>query len=110
MVRMWDHGLVTVLAWCFILTGSPATRIVFCKDGVEVYSPKAQRGQLSYFVLQNVTLASTGTYACGYQQRDESNWVRSSALSAPWHVAVTGKAWHGRVGRRDRVLPTMWLC
>ncbi|KAK4806713.1 hypothetical protein QYF61_027714 [Mycteria americana] len=61
-------------------------------DGVEVYSLKAQRRQLSYFVRLNVTLASTGTYACGYQHRDESNWVRSSALSAPWHVAVTGPA------------------
>jgi len=88
----------TLLAWCFILTESPATRIVFCKDGVEEYSLKAQHGQLSYSVLLNVTLGSTGMYMCGYQHRNESNWVRSSALSAPRYLTVTGEMWHWGMG------------
>ena len=52
---------------------------------VEEYSLKTQRGQLSYFVLLNVTLGSAGMYVCGYQRRNDSKWVRSSALSAPRH-------------------------
>ncbi|GAB0202190.1 hypothetical protein GRJ2_002684600 [Grus japonensis] len=84
----------TVQAWCSIQKGSPASRIVFCKDGVEEYSLEAQQGQLNYFVLLNVTLGSAGMYRCGYQQRTESNWVRSSALSAPWHLTVRGTAMH----------------
>ncbi|GAB0202192.1 hypothetical protein GRJ2_002684800 [Grus japonensis] len=80
----------TVQAWCSIQKGSPATRIIFCKDGVEEYSLEAQQGQLNYLVLLHVTLGSAGMYRCGYQQRTESNWVRSSALSAPRRLAVRG--------------------
>ncbi|XP_054039581.1 uncharacterized protein LOC128901533 [Rissa tridactyla] len=74
---------------CSIGRQAPATRIVFCKDGVEMYSLKAQRGQLSYFVLLNITRRSAGMYSCGYQHRNENNRVRSSALSASQHLAVT---------------------
>ncbi|KAK4806658.1 hypothetical protein QYF61_021254 [Mycteria americana] len=78
-----------VLFRCSIDWQTPATRIVFCKDGVEVYSLKAQQGQLSYFMVLNVTRGSSGTYTCGYQHRNESNWVRSSALSASRNLTVT---------------------
>ncbi|CAN0017623.1 unnamed protein product [Bubo scandiacus] len=79
-----------VLFQCSIGLQSPATRIFFCKDGVEKYSLKALQGKLSYSLVLNVTLGSAGTYECGYQHRNESNWVRSSALSAPQHLAVRG--------------------
>ncbi|GAB0202186.1 cAMP-dependent protein kinase inhibitor alpha [Grus japonensis] len=80
----------TVQAWCSIQKGSPASRIIFCKDGVEEYSLEAQQGRLNYFVLLNVTLGSAGMYRCGYQHRTESNWVRNSALSTPQNLTVRG--------------------
>ncbi|KAK4806673.1 hypothetical protein QYF61_021270 [Mycteria americana] len=84
---------------CSIDWHTAATRIVFCKDGVEAYSLKAQQGQLSYFMVLNVTRGSSGTYTCGYQHRNESNWVRSSALSASRNLTVTGETWHWGTGR-----------
>ncbi|KAK4806712.1 hypothetical protein QYF61_027713 [Mycteria americana] len=75
---------------CSIDRHIAATRIVFCKDGVEVYSLKAQQGQLSYVVVLKVNPGSSGMYTCRYQHRNKSNWVRSSALSASWNLTVTG--------------------
>ncbi|XP_055568271.1 uncharacterized protein LOC114014560 isoform X2 [Falco cherrug] len=79
-----------VSLWCFVNQQSDATRVVFCKDGMEKYSLRADWGQLMYVMELNVTLESAGWYTCGYQHKDEKNWVRSSALSVPRHVAVTG--------------------
>lgn len=52
--------------------GSPATRIVFCKDVVEKYSLKAQREKLSYFMLLNVTVGGAKVLRWGqlYLQGD----------------------------------------
>ena len=77
---------------------------------MEEYSQKAQWGQISYFVLLNLTLGSVGRYTCVYQHRNKKNWVRSSALRAPWHLVVRGETQHGDVGRRDRAFATTWLC
>ncbi|XP_040977705.1 uncharacterized protein LOC121233093 isoform X2 [Aquila chrysaetos chrysaetos] len=79
-----------LLFHCSIDRHSPATRIIFCKDGVEEHSMKAQQGKLSYIMERNVTLGSEGTYTCGYQHRNRSNWVRSSALSTPQNLTFTG--------------------
>ncbi|XP_055664180.1 uncharacterized protein LOC129784736 isoform X5 [Falco peregrinus] len=57
---------------------------------MEKYSLRADWGQLMYVMELNVTLESAGWYTCGYQHKDEKNWVRSSALSVPRQVAVTG--------------------
>ncbi|XP_056195396.1 uncharacterized protein LOC130149597 isoform X1 [Falco biarmicus] len=57
---------------------------------MEKYSLRADWGQLNYVMELNVTLESAGWYTCGYQHKDEKNWVRSSALSVPRQVAVTG--------------------
>ncbi|XP_052630818.1 uncharacterized protein LOC128135786 isoform X2 [Harpia harpyja] len=84
--RDWE----LLLFRCSLDGHSPATRIVFCKDGVEEHSMKAQQGQLSYIMLRNVTLGSEGTYTCGYQHRNRNNWVRSSALSTPQNLTFTG--------------------
>ncbi|XP_049648992.1 uncharacterized protein LOC126034985 isoform X2 [Accipiter gentilis] len=84
--RDWE----LLLFRCSIDGHSPATRIVFCEDGVEEHSMKAQHGQFSYIMLRNVTLGSEGTYTCGYQHRNRNNWVRSSALSTPQNLTFTG--------------------
>ncbi|XP_074666420.1 uncharacterized protein LOC141917216 [Strix aluco] len=87
-----------VLFQCSIGLQSPATRIFFCKDGVEKYSLKALQGKLSHSLVLNVTLGNAGTYECGYQHRNERNWVRSSALSAPQHLAVRGSGSSSQAG------------
>ncbi|XP_064355690.1 uncharacterized protein LOC135324104 isoform X3 [Dromaius novaehollandiae] len=77
-----------VLAHCSMGGEFPATQIIFCKDGMEVYSLKAVRGQLSYSIALKASQESTGRYTCGYQHKDGSNRVRSSSLSAPRDLAV----------------------
>nr|XP_038028770.1 uncharacterized protein LOC113840883 isoform X2 [Anas platyrhynchos] len=72
----------TVVLQCILHVFSHTRRIIFCKDGKEVYSQEAQQGQLSYFTVLNITSRSAGRYTCGYQQRNEMKQRRSSALSA----------------------------
>ena len=80
-----------VFVQCAIDGRSPVTRIVFCKDEVETSSLKAIQGQLTYNMILNVSLGSTGKYTCGYQLKDQSNQVKNSALSVPQDLAVTGE-------------------
>ncbi|XP_071888274.1 uncharacterized protein [Anas platyrhynchos] len=77
---------------CAIDWQFPATRVVFCKYGLEEFSLKAQQGKVIYALVLNITSRSAGTYKCGYQQRNESNWVRNSALSAPQTLSVPGSS------------------
>ncbi|XP_052561139.1 uncharacterized protein LOC128091823 isoform X4 [Tympanuchus pallidicinctus] len=79
-----------VLAQCVLQDQFPATRIVFCKDGLEVYSMKAQEGKVINSMLLSITERSSGTYKCFYEQRSKKNWLRSSVLSAPRDLHVTG--------------------
>nr|XP_038028691.1 uncharacterized protein LOC119715459 [Anas platyrhynchos] len=79
-----------ILFQCAIDWQFPATRVVFCKNGLEEFSLKAQQGKVIYALVLNITSRSAGTYTCGYQQRNESNWVRNSALSAPQTLSVPG--------------------
>eukprot|EP00075_Anas_platyrhynchos_P037087 XP_027326340.1 uncharacterized protein LOC113845407 [Anas platyrhynchos] len=78
---------------CAIDWQFPATRVVFCKNGQEEFSLKAEQGKVIYALVLNITSRSAGTYKCGYQQRNESNWVRNSALSAPQTLSVAGETW-----------------
>ena len=90
-----------ILFQCAIDWQFPATRVVFCKNGQEEFSLKAQQGKVIYALVLNITSRSAGTYKCGYQQRNESNWVRNSALSAPQTLSVPGETQHqGGEGKR----------
>nr|XP_038028714.1 uncharacterized protein LOC113840750 isoform X4 [Anas platyrhynchos] len=79
-----------VLLQCTLDEQFPPTRVVFCKNGLEEFSLKAQQGMLIYTLVLNITSRSAGMYTCGYQQKNKENWVRSSALSAPWTLSVAG--------------------
>ncbi|XP_040510301.1 uncharacterized protein LOC101750718 isoform X2 [Gallus gallus] len=79
-----------VLARCVFQKQFPATRIVLCKDGLEVYSVKVQEGRVMSSMLLNITERSAGTYTCFYQQRNTKNRLRSSPLSPPLDLQVTG--------------------
>nr|XP_038028762.1 uncharacterized protein LOC119715465 isoform X2 [Anas platyrhynchos] len=77
---------------CILPMVSPVRRIIFCKDGIEAYSLKAQQGQLNYSVVLNITSRSAGRYRCGYQEWNELKHRRSSALSAGRNLDVPGAA------------------
>ncbi|XP_064524329.1 uncharacterized protein LOC135420610 [Pseudopipra pipra] len=94
-----------ILFRCQIVMRSPVTRIVFCKDGVEFHSLKAQHWKGTYYMLFTTTRRSTGTYTCGYQHKDNSNRVRNSALSAPQNLRVTGESWQWGMGRKHSQAP-----
>eukprot|EP00075_Anas_platyrhynchos_P013785 XP_027303038.1 uncharacterized protein LOC113840498 isoform X2 [Anas platyrhynchos] len=79
-----------VLLQCTIDEQFPPTRVVFCKNGLEEFSLKAQQGKVIYTMDLSITSRSAGTYTCGYQQKNKENWVRNSALSAPRTLSVAG--------------------
>ncbi|XP_040510391.1 uncharacterized protein LOC101750771 isoform X7 [Gallus gallus] len=87
-----------VLAQCVLQKMVPSARIVFCKDGMEVYNMKAHQDTVIYSVLLNISARSSGTYTCGYQQRNKSNWLRSSHLSTPLDLQVTGHVSNSTAG------------
>eukprot|EP00075_Anas_platyrhynchos_P014462 XP_027303715.1 uncharacterized protein LOC113841232 isoform X2 [Anas platyrhynchos] len=101
-----------VLLQCTIDEQFPAKRIVFCKNGLEEFSLKAQQGRLIYALVLNITSRSAGTYTCGYQQRNDSNWVRSSALSAPQTLSVAGAnaGETRRTSTAPQVRTNSWVC
>nr|XP_038028767.1 uncharacterized protein LOC119715466 isoform X4 [Anas platyrhynchos] len=82
----------TVVLQCILHVVSRVRQVIFCKDGMEVYSLKAQQGQLRYSVVLNITSRSAGRYTCGYQQRNDMKYMRSSALSAGRILNVPGAA------------------
>nr|XP_038028734.1 uncharacterized protein LOC113841233 isoform X3 [Anas platyrhynchos] len=82
----------TVVLQCILPVVSHARRIIFCKDGKELYSQKAQQRQLSYSLVLNITSRSAGKYTCGYQDWNEMKHKRSSVLSAGRILDVPGAA------------------
>nr|XP_038028783.1 uncharacterized protein LOC113841218 isoform X2 [Anas platyrhynchos] len=89
----------TVVLQCILHVVSPVRKIIFCKDGKELYSLKAHQGQLSYSVVLNITSRRyAGRYTCGYQDWNEMKHRRSSALSAGLILDVPG-ACRGRCPR-----------
>nr|XP_038028754.1 uncharacterized protein LOC119715463 isoform X2 [Anas platyrhynchos] len=82
----------TVLVQCTIDEQFPATRVFFCKNGQEEFSLKAQHGNINYSLVLTITSRSAGTYTCGYQKKNEKNWVKNSALSAPRTLSVPGSS------------------
>nr|XP_038028766.1 uncharacterized protein LOC119715466 isoform X3 [Anas platyrhynchos] len=82
----------TVVLQCILHVVSRVRQVIFCKDGMEVYSLKAQQGQLRYSVVLNITSRSAGRYTCGYQQRNDMKYMRSSALSAGRILNVPGSS------------------
>ncbi|KAH1180603.1 hypothetical protein KIL84_001537, partial [Mauremys mutica] len=80
-----------VSARCADLPNALVTKIVFCKDGVELSSQKFEPGQVSSTLFLNTSMMSAGHYSCGYQHKDEKNQVANSNLSAPLQLNVTDR-------------------
>ncbi|XP_067393371.1 uncharacterized protein [Emydura macquarii macquarii] len=78
------------VAHCFVLSSLPASTIIFCKDGGELASQSVARGQSFAMLAFNLSVQSTGRYSCGFQLTDHLGQVRTSGLSVPWDLSVTG--------------------
>nr|XP_025039254.1 uncharacterized protein LOC102457692 [Pelodiscus sinensis] len=74
---------------CFLGSQPLVTRIIFCKDGVEVSS---QRGleKTVYSYDDAVSRGSSGNYSCGYEIKGSNNQVNRSQLSPAKYLSVTG--------------------
>ncbi|KAG6922131.1 hypothetical protein G0U57_003665, partial [Chelydra serpentina] len=82
---------VPVSARCADLPNSHVTKVIFCKDGVDLSSQKVEPGQVSSTLLLNTSMMSAGRYSCGYQHKDEKNQEANSNLSAPLQLKVTDR-------------------
>ncbi|EMP41578.1 hypothetical protein UY3_01170 [Chelonia mydas] len=80
----------SVLLQCSVFSQTPATRIVFCKDGEEISSQRCLEEKVTYDYVCEVSNDSSGSYSCGYEIKDSDNQVNGSQLSPAQHLRVTG--------------------
>ncbi|KAH1180873.1 hypothetical protein KIL84_001807 [Mauremys mutica] len=81
-----------VLLQCSVFSWSLATRVVFCKKGVEISSQRGLEEKITYDYVHAVSRGSSGNYSCGYEIKDSNNWVNRSKLSSAKYLSVTGSA------------------
>nr|XP_025038143.1 alpha-1B-glycoprotein-like [Pelodiscus sinensis] len=80
----------TVRLRCSVFSRPLATRIVFCKDGEEVFIHRVLEEKMSYDYDHMVSGGSSGNYSCGYEIQDSGNWMNRSQLSPAQLLSVTG--------------------
>ncbi|XP_074873959.1 uncharacterized protein LOC142025236 isoform X2 [Carettochelys insculpta] len=78
------------LAQCFILSATPASTIFFCKDGAVLATQSASQGQFLATLTFNLSGQSAGHYSCRFERIDHLHQGKTSSLSIPWHLSVTG--------------------
>ncbi|XP_043357614.1 uncharacterized protein LOC122457320 [Dermochelys coriacea] len=76
---------------CSVVSQAPVTRVVFCKDGEEVFSQTGLEKNVSYSYDHAVSMGSSGNYSCGYEIKESDKWVTRSKLSPAQHLSVTGE-------------------
>lgn len=64
------------------------TTIFFCKNGHFISSHQALPDKMSYILHLQMTQQTAGQYSCGYQQKDEMNQKKTSALSLPLNLTT----------------------
>ncbi|XP_074873958.1 uncharacterized protein LOC142025236 isoform X1 [Carettochelys insculpta] len=79
------------LAQCFILSATPASTIFFCKDGAVLATQSASQGQFLATLTFNLSGQSAGHYSCRFERIDHLHQGKTSSLSIPWHLSVTGE-------------------
>ncbi|KAH1180687.1 hypothetical protein KIL84_001621 [Mauremys mutica] len=87
---------------CSVVSQAPATRVIFCKDGEEVFSQTGLEKNVSYSYDHAVSMGSSGNYSCGYEIKESNKRVTRSQLSPAQHLSITGK-------RGERQKPVMSL-
>ncbi|XP_050783605.1 uncharacterized protein LOC127036597 [Gopherus flavomarginatus] len=74
---------------CSVVSQAPATRIVYCKDGEEVFSQAGLKEKVTYSYDHTVSMGSSGNYSCGYEIKESYKQVKRSQLSPAKHLSVT---------------------
>ncbi|XP_030400578.1 uncharacterized protein LOC115641514 [Gopherus evgoodei] len=74
---------------CSVVSQAPATRIVYCKDGEEVFSQAGLKKKVTYSYDHTVSMGSSGNYSCGYEIKESYKQVNRSQLSPAKHLSVT---------------------
>ncbi|XP_044845074.1 uncharacterized protein LOC123350522 [Mauremys mutica] len=75
---------------CSVVSQAPATRVIFCKDGEEVFSQTGLEKNVSYSYDHAVSMGSSGNYSCGYEIKESNKRVTRSQLSPAQHLSITG--------------------
>nr|XP_032627986.1 uncharacterized protein LOC116819965 [Chelonoidis abingdonii] len=75
---------------CSVVSQAPATRVIFCKDGEEVFSQTGLEKNVSYSYDHAVSMGSSGNYSCGYEIKESNKRVTRSKLSPAQHLSITG--------------------
>ncbi|KAG6923475.1 hypothetical protein G0U57_020411 [Chelydra serpentina] len=70
---------------------TPATCIIFCKDGEEISFQRGLEEMVTYDYVHEVSIDSSWNYSCGYAIKDSDNRVNGPQLSPAQHLRVTGK-------------------
>ncbi|KAH1180714.1 hypothetical protein KIL84_001648 [Mauremys mutica] len=76
----------TVVIKCNIPSLFRFTRVIFCKDGVEIAVLPMQEKQYAYDFNYKVSTDSSEELSCMYQYKNENNQVNNSRLSAPQYL------------------------
>ncbi|KAH1180892.1 hypothetical protein KIL84_001826 [Mauremys mutica] len=79
----------SVLLQCSVVSQAPATRIIYCKDGEEVFSQAGLEKKVTYSYDHTVSMGSSGNYSCGYEIKESDKQVNRSQLSPAKHLSVT---------------------
>ncbi|EMP42522.1 Titin [Chelonia mydas] len=80
----------SVLLQCSVISQAPAKRVIFCKDGEEVFSQTGLEKKVTYSYAHAVSMGSSGNYSCGYEIKESDKRVNRSQLSPAKHLSVTG--------------------
>ncbi|XP_067170375.1 butyrophilin subfamily 1 member A1-like [Apteryx mantelli] len=72
-----------------VVTSSPITRVIFCRDGQEASAMKGEKSMI-YSHYKSVSVASSGNDSCVYEIRDSMNEVTRSQLSPMQRLHVQG--------------------
>ncbi|XP_065427917.1 uncharacterized protein LOC135976408 [Chrysemys picta bellii] len=76
----------TVVIKCNIPSLFHFTRVIFCKDGVEIAVLPMKEKQYAYDFNHKASTDSSEELSCMYQYKNENNQVNNSRLSAPQYL------------------------
>ncbi|KAH1181164.1 hypothetical protein KIL84_002098, partial [Mauremys mutica] len=79
----------TVVVKCKVPAFSPATRVIFCRDGKDLAVQPIQESKFAYDLRYDVRANSSTSFACLYQHKGHQNQETNSLLSTSRFLRVT---------------------
>ncbi|XP_062993676.1 uncharacterized protein LOC134406265 [Elgaria multicarinata webbii] len=80
----------TVLLKCIIPLSHPFTRVILCKNGIEMSSQQQKDSKFGYDFYYNISTSSAVQLSCMYQYKYDNNQVKNSHLSKTKYLSVPG--------------------